>query len=42
MIRICAAGSCGLAEAMDRGHCGLPEDELIKLTAALMEVLPKS
>ncbi len=40
MIRIRAGVSYGLAEAMDQGHCGLPEDELIKLTAALIEVPP--
>ncbi|MDX7951453.1 ATP-dependent RecD-like DNA helicase [Lichenihabitans sp. Uapishka_5] len=40
MIRIRAGVSYGLAEAMDQGHCGLPEDELVKLTAALIEVPP--
>ena len=40
MIRIRAGVSYGLAEAMDEGHCGLPEDELVKFTAGLIEVLP--
>jgi len=40
MIRVRAGISYGLAEAMDEGHCGLPEDELVKLTAALIEVPP--
>ncbi len=38
MIRIRAGVSYGLAEAMDEGHCGLPQDELVKLTAELIEV----
>ena len=40
MIRIRAGVSYGLAEAMDEGHCGLPEDELVKLTAVMIEVPP--
>ncbi len=38
MIRIRAGVSYGLAEAMEEGHCWLPQDELIKLTAALIDV----
>jgi len=38
MIRIRAGVSYGLAEAMDQGHCGLPQDDLVKLTAKLIEV----
>ena len=40
MIRVRAGVSYGLAEAMDEGHCGLPADELVDLTAKLIEVAP--
>ena len=38
LIRIRAGVSYALAEAMDDGHCGLPEGQLLKLTAELIEV----
>ena len=38
MIRVRAGISFALAEAMDDGHCGLPTEELSKLTAKLIEV----
>ena len=38
MIRVRAGISYALAEAMDGGHCGLPEDELIPLAESLLEV----
>src|SRR4051795_9724164 len=37
-IRVRAGISYALAEAMDEGHCGLPEDELRTLAAGLLEV----
>ncbi|MBV8525719.1 MAG: ATP-dependent RecD-like DNA helicase, partial [Acetobacteraceae bacterium] len=37
-IRVCAGISFALAQAMDQGHCGLPEDELVPLTAGLLEI----
>ena len=37
-IRVRAGISFALAEAMDEGHCGLPEAELIQATGALLEV----
>jgi len=38
MIRVRAGVSFALAEAMDDGHCGLPEGELVPLTQKLLEV----
>jgi exodeoxyribonuclease V alpha subunit len=38
MIRVRAGVSYALAEAMDQGHCGLPVDELVELTAKLIAV----
>ncbi len=38
MIRIRAGIGHALAEAMDQGHCGLPEEELGPLAAGLLEV----
>jgi exodeoxyribonuclease V alpha subunit len=38
MIRVRAGVSFALAESMDDGHCGLPEDELVPLTQKLLEV----
>jgi len=38
MIRIRAGISYALTEAMDEGHCGLPTDELVPLSVALLEV----
>jgi len=40
LIRIRAGVSFALAEAMDDGHCGLPEGELIPLAQKLLEVPP--
>ena len=37
-IRVRAGVSFALTEAMDEGHCGLPEDELIGSTCELLEV----
>jgi exodeoxyribonuclease V alpha subunit len=37
-IRVRAGISYALAEAADEGHCGLPLDELVPLTAKLIEV----
>src|SRR5487761_2623768 len=37
MIRVRAGISYALTEAMDDGHCGLPTDELVPLTVALLE-----
>ena len=37
-IRVRAGIRYALAEAMDEGHCGLPVDELVQLTAKLIEV----
>ena len=30
MVRVRAGVSFALAEAMDEGHCGLPEDDLLR------------
>src|SRR3954462_2091938 len=38
MIRIRAGISYALVEAMDDGHCGLPTEELARLTVELLEV----
>jgi exodeoxyribonuclease V alpha subunit len=38
LIRVRAGISFALAEAMDDGHCGLPEEELVPLTQELLEV----
>jgi exodeoxyribonuclease V alpha subunit len=38
LIRVRAGVSFALAEAMDDGHCGLPEEELVALTQKLLEV----
>jgi exodeoxyribonuclease V alpha subunit len=38
LIRVRAGISFALAEAMDEGHCGLPEEELLPLTEKLLEV----
>jgi len=38
MVRVRAGVSYVLAEAMDEGHCGLPEDELLRTGAELLEV----
>src|SRR5204862_5946473 len=38
LIRVRAGISFALAEAMDDGHCGLPEEELVPLTQKLLEV----
>jgi exodeoxyribonuclease V alpha subunit len=38
LIRVRAGISFALAEAMDEGHCGLPEEELVPLTEKLLEV----
>ena len=38
MIRVRAGVSYALAEAMDEGHCGLPEDDLLGTGAELLEV----
>jgi exodeoxyribonuclease V alpha subunit len=38
MIRVRAGISYALAEAMDEGHCGLPEAALVRATCALLEV----
>src|SRR6188768_1215691 len=38
MIRVRAGISYALTEAMDDGHCGLPNDELIPLAEELLEV----
>src|SRR6185312_13252109 len=37
-VRVRAGISYALAEAMDEGHCGLPVDDLVALTARLIEV----
>ena len=37
MIRVHAGIAYALSEAMDDGHCGLPEDELAPLAAELLE-----
>jgi exodeoxyribonuclease V alpha subunit len=41
MIRARAGISYALAEAMDKGHCGLPVDELRGLAAELLEIAPE-
>jgi exodeoxyribonuclease V alpha subunit len=38
LIRVRAGISFALAEAMDDGHCGLPNEELLALTVELLEV----
>jgi exodeoxyribonuclease V alpha subunit len=38
MIRVCAGLSFGLSEATGDGHCGLPQAELTRSTAELIEV----
>ena len=38
LIRVRAGISFALAEAMDDGHCGLPQEELVALTCELLEV----
>jgi exodeoxyribonuclease V alpha subunit len=38
LIRVRAGISYALAEAMDEGHCGLPDEELLPLTQKLLEV----
>ncbi len=38
MIRVRAGVSYALAEAMDDGHCGLPEDDLLRSCAELLDV----
>ncbi|MDO9714136.1 SF1B family DNA helicase RecD2 [Paracraurococcus lichenis] len=38
MIRVQAGISFALAEAMEEGHCGLPETELVALAQGLLEV----
>jgi exodeoxyribonuclease V alpha subunit len=38
LIRVRAGISYALAEAMDEGHCGLPVEQLTRLTGALLEV----
>ena len=38
MVRVRAGIGHALAEAMDEGHCGLPEEELEPLAAKLLEV----
>jgi exodeoxyribonuclease V alpha subunit len=37
-MRVRAGISFALAEAMDEGHCGLPEEELVQSTCELLEV----
>src|SRR5215217_3495348 len=38
MIRVRAGVSFALAEAMEEGHCGLPEEQLVALARELLEV----
>jgi exodeoxyribonuclease V alpha subunit len=38
LIRVRAGISFALSEAMDDGHCGLPEEELVPLAQKLLEV----
>ncbi|HEX8375910.1 MAG TPA: AAA family ATPase, partial [Geminicoccaceae bacterium] len=38
MIRVRAGISFALAEAMEQGHCGLPEAELVDLAQSLLEI----
>ncbi|MDI3305881.1 MAG: ATP-dependent RecD-like DNA helicase [Acetobacteraceae bacterium] len=38
MIRVRAGISFALAEAMEEGHCGLPEEQLVTLAGDLLEV----
>ncbi len=40
MVRVRAGVSYALAEAMDEGHCGLPEDDLLRTGAELLDVSP--
>ena len=42
MVRVRAGIGHALAEAMDEGHCGLPEEELGPLAAKLLEVSHRS
>jgi exodeoxyribonuclease V alpha subunit len=42
LIRVRAGISFALAEAMDDGHCGLPNEELLALTVQLLEVPAES
>ncbi|GIX10743.1 MAG: hypothetical protein KatS3mg116_2453 [Elioraea sp.] len=41
MIRVRAGISYALSEAMEEGHCGLPEEELRRLAAELLDVGPE-
>src|SRR5438874_7900506 len=41
MIRVRAGISFALTEAMDEGHCGQPNEELIPLADGLLEVPPE-
>src|SRR6476620_7227803 len=41
IIRVRAGISFALTEAMDEGHCGLPNEELIPLAEKLLEVPPE-
>ena len=41
MIRVRAGISHALSEAMEEGHCGLPEEELCSLAAELLGVKPE-
>ncbi len=38
MIRVRAGVSYTLSDAMDDGHCGLPEDDLLRVGVELLEV----
>ncbi len=38
MVRVRAGVSYALAEAMDEGHCGLPEDDLLRTGAELLDI----
>jgi len=38
MVRVRAGVSYALAEAMDEGHCGLPDDDLLRTGAELLDV----
>jgi exodeoxyribonuclease V alpha subunit len=38
LIRVRAGIAYALTEGMDEGHCGLPAEELVSLTQALLEV----
>jgi exodeoxyribonuclease V alpha subunit len=41
MVRVRAGVSFALAEAMEEGHCGLPEERLVALAGDLLEVPPE-